>query len=148
MLMATKPDLTKDRIEISIEEKKPEKNVIENGVINYNRKFIENWHPKTFCLLAKSKNEIIGGITGEMVHIHLKLDWLWVREDHRGFGLGRKIYLALERYARHHVIEDIQLDTADFQAKGFYEKLGFKVMATLPNWVGPYDCYIMRKKLY
>ncbi|MBM3887151.1 GNAT family N-acetyltransferase, partial [Candidatus Dependentiae bacterium] len=43
--------------------------------------------------------------------------------------------------------EFVQLDTAEFQAKEFYEKCGYQVIATLPKNFKNYTTYIMRKFL-
>ena len=53
----------------------------------------------------------------------------------------------LEKLAKSRGCEFIQLDTAEFQARGFYEKLGFQIVATLPRNFKGYATYILRKVL-
>lgn len=149
MSVAEKEKPLIDKIEITIEEKMIVKNVVEKGVIDYNKKHVTYYEPISFHLLAQGPDQdILGGITGERVCHHLKVDWVWILDDFRKAGLGRKLFCSLERYGHRHGVKDIQLETAHFQARGFYEKLGFRLVATLPSWLGTYDCYIMRKKIY
>jgi len=74
---------------------------------------------------------------------------LWVNDKYRKHNFGRKLMHALEQYAKSEQCLCIQLDTWQWQAKGFYEKLGYTIIATVPN---PKNCtggeqYYMRKML-
>ncbi len=52
---------------------------------------------------------------------------LWVAETRRGAGLGRVLMTRLEDEVRARGCGLIHLDTFDFQARGFYETLGYVV---------------------
>lgn len=148
MLMAYEPESLKYELILEEQDKRGAFNIIEEGVLAYNRRYIKNWIPKPFTLSAKDIDyQIIGGIVGERVDIYIKVDWVWVDEKFRRYGIGRDLFMHLEKYAYKYCCRFIQLDTADFQARVFYEKLGFEIVATLPKWVGGYDCYVMQKKL-
>ncbi|WP_237740856.1 GNAT family N-acetyltransferase [Legionella anisa] len=72
---------------------------------------------------------------------------VWIHEKQRRKGLGRELFVKLDAFAKENNCKMIQLDTAEFQAKGFYEKLGYQVIATLPDNFMGYTSYILRKYL-
>lgn len=47
---------------------------------------------------------------------------------------GTKLINTLIDYCIENNLIGIHLTTLDFQAKGFYEKLGFKLIAKIENW--------------
>ena len=51
----------------------------------------------------------------------------------------------IEEEATQKGVKLFSLGTAEFQARPFYEKLGYKVVMTLPNNPVGYECYTMRK---
>ncbi|WP_337589150.1 hypothetical protein [Legionella shakespearei] len=53
----------------------------------------------------------------------------------------------LEQFSKMKGCLYIQLDTFDFQARPFYEKLGFECVGTISKWVDDRDCHFMRKIL-
>jgi len=73
---------------------------------------------------------------------------LWVREDLRRRGLGSRLLEAAEREAEQRGCREVQLDTQDYQAPGFYRRLGYEVIGELPGWPG--DCLriFFRKALH
>lgn len=86
-------------------------------------------------------------MTGYYKGKYARVDLLWVDETFRQHGLGRKLILKLEELCRVKGCSYIQLDTFDFQARPFYEKLGFKCIGTIHKWVEGRDCHFMRKTL-
>ncbi|WP_131782141.1 GNAT family N-acetyltransferase [Legionella gresilensis] len=103
---------------------------------------------KPFTLYFTDKNDqIIAGIKGEIFEQVCMVQMAWVTEKERHKGLGHKLFKKLEEVACNYNCEFIQLDTAQFQAKPFYEKLGYSTVATLPRNFKGYTTYIMRKYL-
>ena len=72
---------------------------------------------------------------------------MWVEQEYRNKKLGSTLLSQLITYAKKQECKFIQLDTAEFQARNFYEKHGFVVIATLPQGFMGYDQYIMRRTL-
>jgi ribosomal protein S18 acetylase RimI-like enzyme len=56
------------------------------------------------------------------------VSFLWVAEPYRRAGLGRALLEAAEAEARQRGCVLIQLDTHDFQAPRFYERLGYEAI--------------------
>ncbi len=68
---------------------------------------------------------MIAGVSGFTWGGYCKIEFLWIAEPHRRAGLGRELVGAVEREARARGCDVVVLDTHDFQAPRFYEKLGY-----------------------
>ena len=66
------------------------------------------------------------GLSGFTWGGYAKVEFLWIAEPHRRVGLGRRLLTAAEDEARSRGCALIVLDTHDFQAPGFYTKLGYE----------------------
>lgn len=66
---------------------------------------------------------------------NFSLDYLHVAEGMRRNGIGKHLYKMALKKALEWQKKTIELDTHEFQAAGFYEKLGFKRVAKIPNQV-------------
>jgi ribosomal protein S18 acetylase RimI-like enzyme len=99
--------------------------------------------PKT-----KDNSEIIGGCEGNITDKFCYVHRMWVAPDHRDKGLGSRLIYQLENYARNNNCLTVSVDTAEFQAKGFYEKLGYLVVSIVDGVIFPgYKQYFMSKNL-
>ena len=56
-----------------------------------------------------------------------------MQKDLRGQGYGTKLLQAAEHEARIRGCHQVILDSYDFQASGFYQKLGYEVFAVLAD---------------
>ena len=84
-------------------------------------------------LLRNNSNEIVGGITGIIYMDCLTIDLLWVIDELRGLGYGKKLLNEVEDIAKSRKCSMILLDTFSFQAPDFYKRNGFNVFSTLEN---------------
>jgi N-acylglucosamine-6-phosphate 2-epimerase len=64
----------------------------------------------------------------------LHIDVLFVAPEQRRRGVGRQLVSAALQQAKQRGCLGAYLDTFDFQAKGFYQKLGFEVFAELADF--------------
>ena len=79
-------------------------------------------------------DEILGGLWGATNFAHLHVDLLFVPEPLRGIGLGRKMLIEAEREAITRGCRGAWLDTYSFQARGFYERLGYTVFGMIDDY--------------
>lgn len=114
----------------------------------FNESIIGPYKTKPFFIyVTNDKNEIIGGIKGDFFGELCRVYTVWIHENNRQKGLGTELFKNIDVIAKKNKCKIIQLDTAEFQAKEFYEKLGFSVVATLPSNFMGYTSYILRKIL-
>ena len=95
----------------------------------------------------KDGNEVVGGILSEIYWNILCVDILWVKEGYRNRGYATALLTDAENAAKEMNCKISHLDTFDFQAKGFYEKLGYTVFGVLEDCPEGHNRYYMSKKL-
>ena len=98
-------------------------------------------------MLTDENGVFMGGMTSDIQWHIMRIDLFWVREDLRGQGIGSKIMTIAEDEAQRQGCLYIQLTTFDFQARGFYEKIGYDCVATLDDYPPGHQYHVMRKYL-
>jgi ribosomal protein S18 acetylase RimI-like enzyme len=98
-------------------------------------------------LLKDDGDEILGGLLAETWGDWLHIKVLWVAEEVRAVGHGRQMMAMAERYAAERGYRNAYLSTFSFQARPFYEKLGYKVFSVLEDFPPGHAKYYMRKRL-
>jgi GNAT superfamily N-acetyltransferase len=105
------------------------------------------YRPFAFHLTERPGGEPIGGLAGWSDWDWLFIVMIFVPESLRGQGLGRELMQRAENHARDGNLRGIWLDTFDFQARPFYEKLGYTVFGTLDDHPIGGQRYFMQKRL-
>lgn len=90
---------------------------------------------------------IVGGLWGATAYGWLFTQLLVVPEQARGRGLGRRLMSVAEAEAVKRGCHAAWLDTFEFQARAFYERIGYSCFATLPDFPKGSSRYFMRKEL-
>ena len=99
-------------------------------------------------LVARAADEsVVGGLLGHTKWRWMYVSKLWVSESVRGQGVGSKLMVAAERLARTRGCTDVSLDTFEFQARPFYERLGYKIFGTLEGFPPGYRQFYLTKHL-
>jgi GNAT superfamily N-acetyltransferase len=98
-------------------------------------------------LVKDHANTVIGGLWG-----HTGYEWLFVQllvipAGLRGRGVGTEIMRLAEGEAIQRGCRGAWLDTFEFQARGFYERIGYKCFGELPNYPKGFSRYFMQKAL-
>jgi GNAT superfamily N-acetyltransferase len=82
--------------------------------------------PRPLHVVARDAGgAVVGGLLGETCLAWFDIDILSVREGDRRRGVGRRIMLAAETEAAARGCRWVSVDTMDYQAPGFYERLGY-----------------------
>lgn len=90
---------------------------------------------------------LIGGVTGRTEFHRLFISYLWVDAAWRGRKLGAELLhrleaLALARGCREALIETLDDGTADW-----YKRCGYRIVAHLPRYCGPWSRHTLLKTL-
>ncbi|MFK3890498.1 GNAT family N-acetyltransferase [Sphingomonas sp. NPDC079357] len=89
---------------------------------------------KVALVLRDEAGSAIGGLWAEASYRWLFVKYLALPPEARGKGQGRALMLAAEAEARRLGCVGIWLDTFSFQARGFYEKLGYDVFGQIDDY--------------
>lgn len=95
--------------------------------------------------LHDDSGEVIGGAWAEKGLDWMFLDLLFVPEGLRGTGLGRDLLGRVEAQAQQLNARGVWLGTLGFQARGFYEKQGYRVFGLLEGADPDANEYFLRK---
>lgn len=98
--------------------------------------------------ITDEDGKIIGGCISRMYCWNvLYIDILWIDENMRGLGLGKRLLNSVETTAKEKGCCLIHLDTFDFQAKDFYIKFGYELFGTLEDCPKGHFRYYLKKTL-
>ena len=141
------------KIEVSLNPEKDDLRIIHQGIKQYNKKEVLNLpidaDDLEFAVFARDDaNKIIGGIRATASWNWLHIELLWVEIRFRQRGIGKKLVQKAEAFAIEHGFQYVRVETTSFQAKPFYEKLGYQVFGVLENSPSEgYTDYFMKKRL-
>jgi GNAT superfamily N-acetyltransferase len=113
------------------------RSVIRAGLNEYNFSHSPKTDVVPLTLTARNaSNEIVGGLVGEMRPgwKWLYIAMLWIAEPYRKHGLGRRLIRAAEEEALRRGCRYAAVDTLSFQARGFYEKEGYKLFGVQEDY--------------
>ena len=104
-------------------------------------------HRPLILAIHDSDGRVLGGLWGRTAYDWLFVELLFVPDSLRGRGLGSDLIRRAESEAIARGCHSAWLDTFEFQARGFYERLGFTCFAELPNYPAGSARYFMKKAL-
>lgn len=117
-------------------------------LITYNDSQVGDPRVQTIAILLTDDNgNHVGGLWGKLSYDWLIVELVAVPEQHRKGGYGSKLMVRAEKIARDNKCAGIWLDTFEFQARGFYERLGFKLFGELPDHPRGQERFFLRKIL-
>src|SRR3569832_559995 len=76
-------------------------------------------------LIKDDAGQTVGGLTAWWYYNWMFVELLFVPESLRGQDLGTQVMAKAAAYAREHGMIGFWFDIFGFQARGFYEKLGY-----------------------
>lgn len=122
--------------------------LIRRGLIEFNARHLpdDSYEPLT-VLVRDRDNRVVGGLLGAFYWGVVAIDIVWLADSVQGQGLGTRMMQVLEDEARRRGASCIHLDTMSFQARGFYEKLGYRVFGELAGYPNGVSRFYMMKQL-
>jgi GNAT superfamily N-acetyltransferase len=104
------------------------------GLVQFNRQHVpDDQFDRIAIFLRRADQSLAGGLLGETYWGWLHIDILWLDEQARGQGFGRKLLLTAENEAFRRGCHHVHLDTMDWQALPFYEKQGYSLFGILDD---------------
>ncbi|OSN07004.1 acetyltransferase [Lonsdalea iberica] len=115
-------------------------------LLQHNKKFQEGDIYPLFLTFTNDNNDIIAGLVARTWWGALEIKFLWVDEPYRHAGLGRQMMQQAETEAIKRGCHMAYVDTFSFQAKGFYEKLGYQEYGHLAGYAHRFTRHYLRKE--
>jgi GNAT superfamily N-acetyltransferase len=103
--------------------------------------------PLTIFVTQPDSGELLGGLWGGTSYSYLHIELLYLPEDLRGAGLGSQLMAQAEQEATRRGCLGVWLDTFSFQARGFYQRLGYTVFGTFEDYPPGHSRFFLRKTL-
>lgn len=129
---------------IVVSTNKEYEEVIRKGIKNFNNEnhpehpifklYREKGYNDPFGFYAFLDNQIVGGIIAHKKMQWLDIDILYVDQNFRKNKIGSHLINKASEYCKETELVGMHLYTLDFQAKGFYEKQDFKLIAEIKDW--------------
>jgi len=113
-------------------------NALQTGISDHRPLIVE---------LRDDQGEVVGGLWGRTGYSWLYVELLVVPESLRGKRIGTGLLGRAETEAIARGCRHVWLDTFEFQARGFYERLGYRCSGELADYPPGFSRYFMTKAL-
>jgi GNAT superfamily N-acetyltransferase len=126
--------IEKARLVVPDEPGEADRAAILAGLAAFNGRHVDPGATGPLAVLLKDyEGDTIGGLWGTVLFGWLQIELLFLPEDWRGKSLGSAIMQRAEALAMSRGCIGASLDTYSFQARGFYEKLGYRIVGTIAD---------------
>jgi GNAT superfamily N-acetyltransferase len=138
-----------DQYTFGIEENASPEDVkaVIDGLNDYNSAYTNTDYKELRIFLRDPAGRVAGGLIGDSSWGWLHVRVFWLEEDARRNRLGSLLLAMAEDEGRRRGCKYIYLNTFSFQARPFYEKLGYECFATQDDMPLGYQSYSMKKTL-
>ncbi len=112
-----------------------DRETIRNGLRSFNLRHMPADTPEPVELVLRdATGQACGGLLGHTRWHWLVIETLWVADEYRGRGHGLALLRQAEQIGRERNCQSAVLDTAGFQAVGFYRSEGYAPFGELPDY--------------
>ena len=122
-------------------------NVVHQAMVKFNTENFGQSPGFFYYFLKDEAGEVQGGVFGQIYKNTIFIDSLWVHDSLRGQGYGSELMHKAELLAKSKGCKYATTDTFDFQARPFYEKNGYVVIADMPDFYNGCQRWFLRKTL-
>lgn len=136
------------RVDLEERPRADDARVVTEGLREFNRAVIGDPDEVHLGVFVRDEaGRVVGGLLG-----HVRWRWvyvakLWLPDELRGRGVGTRVMREVESYARRNDCLGIYLDTFEYQALPFYEKLGYEQFGVLEGYPPGYRQFHLRKSI-
>lgn len=121
---------------------------LNEGLIGYGVTETAGNRPKyIYCGIKDNQHKYIGGIKGYAMLDLFYISHLFVDENHRNIGLGKKLLSEIENVAKTNGCSVIRLDTLNKKSHSFYMKSGFKKTLEINEYMKGFDLLFFHKNI-
>ncbi|MCV9878579.1 GNAT family N-acetyltransferase [Brenneria izbisi] len=126
---------------------KDEENFVIQSLWKHNEQYdAVDIHP-LFLNIKNAAGHIVAGLVARTWWSALEIQYLWVSEAHRKTGLGGQLMKQAEEAALKRGCHLAYVDTFSFQARGFYQKLGYREYGSLPGYAHRHTRHYLSKAI-
>lgn len=97
--------------------------------------------------IVNPSDDVVGGVIANCFGGWMYISLLWIEKSLRNHGYGTQLVRLAEEDAIRLGCTHAHLDTYSFEARPFYEKLGYELFATLKDYPQGYSKYFLQKQL-
>jgi GNAT superfamily N-acetyltransferase len=102
---------------------------------------------RKLVVVALEGDELIGGLVGHTHWNWLFVSHLWVTDEQRGAGIGTRLMRMAEHEGADRGAEHAHVDTYDFQALSFYERIGYSQFGVLRDYPPGHSRHFLQRDL-
>ncbi len=123
-----------------------EADLIWAGLKAHNIRVAGRPEPKPFALILREGEALRGGIKATVHWDVLFVDQVWIDDALQRRGIGTELMRRAEAEGRARGAAKAILDTNDWQARPFYERLGYRAFGEYAYDEGRKTCFLMMKE--
>jgi GNAT superfamily N-acetyltransferase len=135
-------------IHLTDQERPEAQDAIHAGIVAFNQHQAGPYDKRPLVIEVRAGDgRVIGGLSGVTSFGWLFVKLLVLPPELRGGGLGTELMRQAEQEALRRGCHAAWLDTFEFQARAFYERLGYRCFGELPDYPAGFSRFFMTKKL-
>lgn len=126
--------------------KQAEMDVLNQGIMAYAKSQRDLPPIEFFAFYIRDENnQIVGGCSGDYLYGCVYVGQLWMSQALRGQGYGTQLMASAEQYGRTKGATFAAVNTMDWEALPFYQKLGYEIELARKGFLNGSIFYFLRK---
>ena len=122
--------------------------ILGDGIMHYAKQQKGQGPLQFFAFFIRDENnKILGGCAGNTLYGSLSIGYLWVDDSMRHQNYGTQLMQAALQFGKKHDCTFATVNTMDWEARGFYIKLGFEIEFIRHGFLNDSSFYFLRKTL-